>query len=488
MPLLDYVAPENRDASRRGLDHVFTVGESGGFELRGAPPFMPGAVYECRVAPNERDGRVVSATVIARDVTQLRSAEQRSRAARERLRAELETTSAELKSLQARLLDFGARDLERDRLRALIDDAGEALFVIDPVSGAFVDVNQTACRWFGHSRDKLLKMTSVDLDLGFLLDSPDEPRDHVADTRATARPAIRTGEVVRRSDGTSFTIEVSTVHRRVAGREYVLVLARNIDVGQRREAESREPDDGYRGLFELSHDPMYLSGRDGSVADANPAACRLFGYSREEFVGLPASKLYTKPGDIRAFQQAVGAHGMVQDLDVELVTRAAKIIRARLTVKYRSTPDASIRGYQCLIRPVSQELPTAGSRPQRFQRGRTVLVIDQDHEVLETVTDVLDRAGIPTVTTETPLAGVEVMRPQSGDIGAVLLGLDDNEGEPVEILRRVHHADTTVPIVLMSDELLGDDVEEGTLPGVVGVVRKPIYPLALVEQVRHAIR
>ncbi len=367
--LLDYIVSDDRETVRLALEPVFRGDGPRGFDTKGMSPFVDGAVYECRVAPNERDGRVVSATVIARDVTESRAAEQRLKTARDRLRSQLDASTQEVKHLKEQLVEHGARRLERDRLHAIIDAAGEALIVIDPETGKFVDVNDTACRWLGHPRDKLLTLTTADVDVEFSLDVSDRPEELLAEARAAPRPVIETGEVIRRSDGSSFAVEVSLLERRVAGREYVLVIARDVATRGNRAAEGQS-DDATSGV----------------------------------------------------------------------------------------------------------------------NRGRTVLVIDRDREVLSAVTEVLDRAGIQTVTTETPLAGAEVMRPHSGEIGAVLLGSGSDLDDINEVVSRIHHADPGVPIVLMSDQILDDELEDGTLSGVVGLVRKPIYPLALIEQVRRALR
>jgi PAS domain S-box-containing protein len=48
----------------------------------------------------------------------------------------------------------------------------------------------------------------------------------------------------------------------------------------------KESDELYRSLFENSMDAILLSGRDGSIFSANPAACKMFGWSVEEICRL----------------------------------------------------------------------------------------------------------------------------------------------------------------------------------------------------------
>jgi PAS domain S-box-containing protein len=47
----------------------------------------------------------------------------------------------------------------------------------------------------------------------------------------------------------------------------------------------------YRGIFESAADKLILISRDGTILDANPAACSGFGFSGDEFIGQNARKI-----------------------------------------------------------------------------------------------------------------------------------------------------------------------------------------------------
>ena len=54
-------------------------------------------------------------------------------------------------------------------------------------------------------------------------------------------------------------------------------------------SELREWEAQYRSIFESTSDALLILDQDGRIIEANPAACRLYGYSRGELIGLSAS-------------------------------------------------------------------------------------------------------------------------------------------------------------------------------------------------------
>ena len=51
----------------------------------------------------------------------------------------------------------------------------------------------------------------------------------------------------------------------------------------------REREEQYRSIFEAASDAMFIADLDGHIVEANPAACQMYGYSHQEFIGLPTT-------------------------------------------------------------------------------------------------------------------------------------------------------------------------------------------------------
>ena len=85
-----------------------------------------------------------------------------------------------------------------------------------------------------------------------------------------------------------------------------------------RTAELRQSEQRFRGIFENAADAILLVGLDGRVRDANPAACKMYGYAFDEFVGRHTGKI-THPEHVRELDAALASIQAGQNYAVESV-------------------------------------------------------------------------------------------------------------------------------------------------------------------------
>ena len=86
----------------------------------------------------------------------------------------------------------------------------------------------------------------------------------------------------------------------------------------------------YRSLFEDSRDAIYTTSRDGIVLDANQATLDMFGYSREEMIGMDIQQIYVNIEERIKFQKEVEDSGSVRDYDVWLRRKDRSMFRPAL--------------------------------------------------------------------------------------------------------------------------------------------------------------
>ncbi|AKF04239.1 PAS domain S-box protein [Sandaracinus amylolyticus] len=131
---------------------------------------------------------------------------------------------------RARNAKSAARDAE-SRLASLVEQAPDGVFVAD-LEGRYVDVNPSACRMLGYTRDELLGMSIVDL-----LRPEDVPRLRASRERLLDG-RIEVGEwLLRRKDGVLVPVEVSA---RIPPRGRWQAVVRDVSERHRIERELRE--------------------------------------------------------------------------------------------------------------------------------------------------------------------------------------------------------------------------------------------------------
>ncbi len=117
--------------------------------------------------------------------------------------------------------------------RALVDQVTDAIEVVDPDTGRFLDVNEKACQFHGYSRAEYLKLTAFEIETTF------DPSSRAAWGAALDKiRRVGFGQfegLHRRKDGSVFPVEVR-VHRVHLDREYLVAVARDITERKRAEA------------------------------------------------------------------------------------------------------------------------------------------------------------------------------------------------------------------------------------------------------------
>jgi len=94
--------------------------------------------------------------------------------------------------------------------------------------------------------------------------------------------------------------------------DYTALAAAKPNGDLRREAERKRADEAlrnseekFRTLFEESKDAILITTREGNFIDFNKSTLDLFGYNKEEMMGLNMQNLYVHSGERSKFQQEI---------------------------------------------------------------------------------------------------------------------------------------------------------------------------------------
>lgn len=135
---------------------------------------------------------------------------------------------------------------ELSLFRSLIEHSSDAIFIVDPETARFLDVNETACRSLGYSRAELLGMGVGDIQAAAAT---------AAEWNAMRDKILAAGTLLiegrhKRADGSLFPVEVSVSLAIIEGRKYLLAGARDITERKRMEEAIKEVDT-LRGLIPI---------------------------------------------------------------------------------------------------------------------------------------------------------------------------------------------------------------------------------------------
>lgn len=119
-------------------------------------------------------------------------------------------------------------------LRSVVNQAADAV-CLHEVGGRILDVNRRMCETLGYSREELLLLSVMDVDVT-------ATREETAKTASNLVPGVpvRVERVLRRKDGSTFPIELSLSRVVFGERDLMLGLARDITDRKRSEAAQAE--------------------------------------------------------------------------------------------------------------------------------------------------------------------------------------------------------------------------------------------------------
>ena len=116
----------------------------------------------------------------------------------------------------------------------------------------------------------------------------------------------------------------------------------------------RKSEEKYRTLFEDSKDAIYLNDKEGGLINFNRSTLDLFGYSREEMLGINTKDVFVNPDEYGRWQEEIAQKGSVREFEVKLRKKDGTEIDCLITSTVRLARDKSVIGYQGIIRDISE--------------------------------------------------------------------------------------------------------------------------------------
>jgi PAS domain S-box-containing protein len=176
-----------------------------------------------------------------------------------------------------------------------------------------IDVNPSASKMLGYSREELLSMHAYDFDPQFPVDKKEWFWDRLK------KSGNRTMESVhKKKNGDTIPVEISASHIDFEGSEYAVAFVR--DITERKNAEqailsSREE---YKKIFENVVDIFYEASLDGILLNVTPSVERITKYKREELIGKPMVIFYYDPDVREPLLKELSEKGQIRDFQLDV--------------------------------------------------------------------------------------------------------------------------------------------------------------------------
>lgn len=178
-----------------------------------------------------------------------------------------------------------------------VDQAVEAIVWLDPTARIF-NVNDTACRMLGYSRQDLMSMTVHDIDPNFPVERWPEHWGHLKERGALAFEAkywSRTGEIL--------DMEVTFNYLQYDGKEYGCAILRDIGERKQAEAELRRSHTFLRQVIDTDPDLIFAKDREGRFAVANKAVADWYGTTVDDLIGKSDADFNPDVDEVEFFRE-----------------------------------------------------------------------------------------------------------------------------------------------------------------------------------------
>lgn len=286
-----------------------------------------------------------------------------------------------------RLRDDLARVKNQLDIKAeMLDSSPYAIFVHD-LDGRILCVNQAACRSRGLTKEELLKLTWLDLEV------PESAQ--VWEERQQA--LLRRKELVleathRRKDGTTFPVEI---HARVIQRpNRTLILAIVLDLSERKRLESvlRECEEKFQKIFDDIQVGVFRSRlSDGALLDCNEQFARLFGYdNKEAFLKEFAAREHWLDPDTHRRMLENLKNGQLQNFEAKFYRRDGTVVTLWCSARVLSDHQ-HLEGVATDITALSQNKDSLEKAQEHYRNlveqllGRTLLFTVENEQLCQEI-------------------------------------------------------------------------------------------------------
>ncbi len=219
-----------------------------------------------------------------------------------------------------------------ERFRTLFHQAQDVVLLhevsSDGTPGKFVEVNETACKKLGYSRDQLLQLTPFEITAWA---NPEKVRRSLQ--RFKEQGSIKDEMTVVAMDGRWIPFEINSHVIQLGGKRLALAVCRDISRRKQMEEALRQSEERYRLLVDMSPDAIAIES-EGQLVFANKAAAEMAGVDNPEDLLGQSFLDFIHPADRDRAQARIQALLQGADLpavEYTLVNSGGELVKAEIS-------------------------------------------------------------------------------------------------------------------------------------------------------------
>jgi PAS domain S-box-containing protein len=313
--------------------------------------------------------------------------------------------------------------IKNARLLAAIVESSDDAIISGTREGVITSWNPAAARMYGYSTEEIIGQSASVLI----------PRDQPGEMNAI-RAKIQAGQTVEhfetsrvRKDGTVVPISFSIAPIFDEGGAVVGTSAIHRNVTKQRQAF--EVAQRMTAIVEGSGDAIFGCLLDGTILSWNPAAERMYGYSREEILGARA-KIMTPPDhrdEMMAVLDQIKAGHQVEHLETKRVRKDGTVFPVSLTISPIRDAEGAVVGTSVIHRDLTEQKGALASA-QRM----AAIVEYSDEAIIGRTLDGIITSWNPAAERMFGYSSEEIVGKPID-----LLSSEDRAGETISILAKI---------------------------------------------------
>ena len=261
-----------------------------------------------------------------------------------------------------------------ERYRTILDEMENTYFETD-LTGKFTFFNEANCRQLGYSREELLETNSLNT-------VAEEDRERVYNIYRnifrTATPVRSISYKIIRKGGITGFAETTAFPLRNQKGEIIGFRGVGRDVTERRQMEEtiRQSEDRYRTILESIDNGYCEQDLAGNFTFLNDSMCQIYGYPKEELMGMNYKQHTDKENGKKCFQAyrniyLTGEPGKV--FDFEIIRKDGTKRHIESSVSLQKDSAGKPIAFKGILRDITERKQAEETIRQSEERYRTIL-------------------------------------------------------------------------------------------------------------------